>query len=343
MTPSAQSPSPFSAATPELSVAEADAILRTHWGISGHLTRLGSERDLNFLVRTAGPMYVLKVANVSEPALVTDFQTQALLHLAAQALPVPKVICAHDGAPQVQTPHGIARLLTYLDGDLMHQTALTPRLASAVGTIAAQLTKGLAGFSHPAEHHFLQWDLKNAAHLRAYLSDISDPDTRAMAHRVLDHFEANVQTALAACRSQVVHNDLNPHNIVLSPTDHGMVCGIIDFGDMVNTALVCDLAVAAAYQLDIANPEHSIQTLVKAYNKGLPLSKSELSLVYDLIMVRFVTTLAITSHRAVLFPHNAAYIFRNFASASAGLQTLMALDRPRLTHSLIARCATENT
>ena len=45
-------------------------------------------------------------------------------------------------------------------------------------------------------------------------------------------------------RAQVVHNDLAPTNVLVDDTL--AVTGITDFGDMTHTALVCDLAVAAA-------------------------------------------------------------------------------------------------
>jgi Ser/Thr protein kinase RdoA (MazF antagonist) len=49
--------------------------------------------------------------------------------------------------------------------------------------------------------------------------------------------------------SQPVHNDLNPHNVVVDPETHAVVAGIIDFGDLTCTARVNDLAITAAYQV----------------------------------------------------------------------------------------------
>jgi Ser/Thr protein kinase RdoA (MazF antagonist) len=275
---------------------------------------------------------------------VTDFQTKALLHLADHApnLPVPKVIHSRDGSAMVHAPQGTIRLLSYLEGELLHKAAPSSRLRTSVGAIAAQISNGLAGFSHPAEQHFLQWDLKNAAHLRPMLTDISDIDLRTRATRALDHFEEYVQPTLVNCRQQVVHNDLNPHNIVLKFADHGVVAGIIDFGDMVKTPLVCDLAIVAGYLIDTDNPEQSIIDVIESYHQHLPLTESELSLVYDLIVLRYVATLAITSHRAALFPQNAAYILRNSASARMGLRALGAANRTEFSQSLTKRCLTRS-
>ncbi len=38
---------------------------------------------------------------------------------------------------------------------------------------------------------------------------------------------------LAGLRHQVIHNDLNLHNVLVDPKDGARVAGVIDFGDMV--------------------------------------------------------------------------------------------------------------
>ena len=67
---------------PALSGTQAAELLREHFGLTGELEPLDSERDQNFLLRSAsGEKYVLKIANSAETEPVTDFQTAALLHL----------------------------------------------------------------------------------------------------------------------------------------------------------------------------------------------------------------------------------------------------------------------
>ena len=60
---------------PVLTPAEALALLQTHWGLTGTVSPLTSERDLNYRVTTAQGRYVLKLANPAEPASVTNLQT----------------------------------------------------------------------------------------------------------------------------------------------------------------------------------------------------------------------------------------------------------------------------
>ena len=331
----------LAAAPPDMTEAEAALLARQHFGVSGTFRRLTSERDLNFHIATPAGGYVLKLANRAEPAAVTDFQTRALMHLEGKGLPVPQVIRSLEGATGVDLPAGHLRLLTYLEGVPLH---LTPRSAAqrrAMGQIAARLARAMADFSHPAADHVLQWDIRQAAALRALLPDVP-ADLRPLAEATLDAFEATAAPALPGLRWQVVHNDLNPHNILADPDDPDRIFGILDFGDMVRTALVCDLAVAASYQVDPAAPLASLAEFAQAWAAEYPLLPEEARLIPLLTRTRWLTTLAIACHRAARWPENAAYILRNVPAARAGL--LAFADIPAaLAAETLARACQERT
>ena len=310
---------------PVLAAEVALGLLQTHWGLTGTLDPLTSERDLNFRVTTPQGRYVLKFANPAEPAAVTQFQTHALLHLQGSALPVPRVVHTKTGATEVQTPHGTLRLLTHLEGQPLHLAPKSMAQRAAIGQAAAQLSLGLQGFTHPASRQDLQWDIRHAARLRPLLPDIA-VDLRRLCAQNLDAFEQTVLPRLPNCRWQVVHNDMNPHNLLTDPADPTRVTGILDFGDMVETPLICDMAVAASYQVDPDAPLQSLQAFARAYHAILPLTPLEQSLFAPLTAARMLTTLAIASARAARYPDNAPYILRNVPSASAGLHALQGLN-----------------
>jgi Ser/Thr protein kinase RdoA (MazF antagonist) len=267
----------------------------------------------------------LKLANPAEPATVTQFQTRALLHLETTALPVPRVMRTTAGATEVQTPHGILRLLTYLEGQPLHLAPKSMAQRASIGQAAAHLSLGLQGFSDPASRQDLQWDIRHAARLRPLLPDIA-ADLRLLCAQTLDIFEQTVLPHLPNCRWQVVHNDMNPHNLLTDPADPTRIAGILDFGDMVETPLICDMAVAASYQVDPDAPLHSLQAFARAYHAILPLTPLEQTLFAHLTAARMLTTLAIASARAARYPDNAPYILRNVPSASAGLRALQGLN-----------------
>lgn len=320
---------------PELTDVQTAQLLADHFGIAGRMKRLTSERDLNIHVATPRQDYVLKLANRGEPPEVTDFQTKALLHLAATDLPVPRVIRTHGGTTHAETAHGTLRLLTYLHGTPLHATTRSPQQAAAMAQIAARLSLALQGFAHPAADHILQWDIRHASALRPLLSAIPD-DLRVLATATLNRFDTEVASHLPGLRWQVVHNDLNPHNVLTDPADPGKIAGVLDFGDMVRTPLVCDAAIAASYHIDAAQPLNSLQTFARAYHDILPLTALEAQLFPDLVATRMLTTLAITSSRAARYPENAPYILRNFATSANGLRALAAI--PRATIQTAMEC-----
>ena len=114
------------------------------------------------------------------------------------------------------------------------------------------------------------------------------------------------------------------------------MAGVLDFGDMVFTPLICDAAIAASYQIDPARPLDSLVNFARAYHGELRLTATEAQVFPGLVAARMLTTLAITSTRAVRYPDNAPYILRNFASARDGLLALSAL-RPEETRTALRR------
>ena len=323
----------LTSAPPVLAEADLAALARRHFGIEGAVTRLTSERDLNLRIATPGQSYVLKLANPAEPPEVTDFQTRALLHLEGAALPVPRVLRTRTGESEVATPHGILRLLTWLDGTPQHLTPRSPAQTRALAGMAARLAIGLRGFAHPAADHRLQWDIRRAAALRPLLPAIPEA-LRPLATATLDHFDTEIAPRLADLRWQVVHNDLNPHNVLTAPGDPDTIAGILDFGDMVRTPLICDAAIAASYQIDPARPLESLRGFARAYHAVLPLTGPEARLFPGLVATRMLTTLAIAAARAARYPDNAAYILRNVPAARDGLLALATLSPATLAEAM---------
>lgn len=314
----------LSSPVPDFPVEAARLAAWDHFGLEGDFHRLTSERDVNWRVTTGHGVFVLKLTNRAEPAPVTDFQTRALLHLEGQDLPVPRLLRARSGAVVVETPKGRLRVLSYLDGRMLHQVPGSPGMRASVGAVNAGLTKGLSGYSHPAARHHLQWDVRHTGGLAPFLGDL-DAGMRGLIAPFVIGFDQAYGRTLQDCRWQVCHNDLNPHN-VLTDAAGTEVTGVLDFGDMVETPLICDLGVTGSYQVDPAKPLESLLDFLRAYHAILPLTGTELRLAFPMIQARWVTTLCITAHRARLQPENAPYILRNAPQARAGVLAFAGLD-----------------
>ena len=321
----------LSQAPPGVTPEEAARIAAHVFGVSGEMRMLSSERDSNFHIRLAsGEQALLKITNAAEDRAVTAMQTAALAHLAAvdPSLPVQRICETLGGKPfEIVTGSSgqehVARLLTFIDGTMLHAATPGPGLHREIGALLARLTKGLRGFFHPAAGHVLQWDIKHAARLRPMLDAVEDTALRLRLTALLDRFDAEIAPRLPHLRAQIVHNDFNPHNLVVDGPQAMLPTGIIDFGDMVHTPILCDLAVACSYHLvDGDEPLRRAADLVAGYARILPLEEEEFALLPDLIRLRHITTLAITSWRARRYPENAAYILRNAAASLRGLDVI---------------------
>lgn len=315
------------------------ALVATHWGLTGTLHPLTSERDQNHRLDTGTASYTLKLANPAEPSALTDFQTQALLHTAREApnLPTPRVIPTRDGHSILPTPDGALRLLTWLPGTPLAHLPRTPALAASIGTALGELDATLAHFHHPAADHHLLWDIRNTPDL-APLTDTLPPDLKPRITAFLTHFSTHIAPALKQLPRQVIHGDFNPHNLLADPADPSHLTGILDFGDMTLSHRICDLAVAASYLIDPADPASLLIPLTQAYHQTNPLTAQELHLLPDLITARLVTTLTISAWRAARYPENAAYILRNAPTSRAGLDALT--DPATLATHLLTACGT---
>jgi hydroxylysine kinase len=314
-----QSPAPLSA-------EQASDLARGAFGIMGPAKPLRSERDENFLIRTRTGDFVLKVINPAEDPTVSDFHAQALLHaaIADPALPAPRLVPARDGAPQacVDLPGGrrVVQLLTFLPGLVAADAPRSMALRVEIARMLARFDRLFRDFRHPAADHPLSWDLKHAARLREMLAGLQDSAERALAERALDGFDLTVAPALPRLRAQVIHNDFNLHNVLVSQDAPPRIVGILDFGDMIWAPLVNDLAIAMSYHVaQDADPLVPAVEMAVAYHGLTPLEAVESDLLYDLVAARMAMTLLITDWRARRHPENAAYITKNRPAALAGL------------------------
>ncbi|MEZ5797332.1 MAG: phosphotransferase [Paracoccaceae bacterium] len=329
---------------PDLPAETLSQLLYRHWGLTGPLSRLTSERDLNHRVDTQQGRYVLRLTNPAEPEAMTEFQTAAHLHVAARdpGLPVQRLVPLADGRPLLALPQGRLRLFTWLAGLPLAQAPRSPAQTRALGRGLARLTAALADFTHPAADHRLLWDIRQLPDLAGMAAGIADPGLRQETTAFIAGYSDTIAPQVNALPRQVVHADFNPHNLLVDPAAPETLTGILDFGDMVRTPRVCDLAVAASYHLGGEAPLDHLAALIAGYAETQPLTGQETALLYDLIQARMITTLTISAWRAARYPDNAAYILRNAPAARAGLAAFRALGRAPVT-ATIARAAGQET
>ncbi|HEY0275758.1 MAG TPA: phosphotransferase [Paenirhodobacter sp.] len=318
--------------------AEAARIAQTLFGLTGALFRFETEKDDTFRVTADdGQRYVLKIANPGEGIEELDLQVQALRHIAATApdLPVPRLFADRHGnaLPRITDATGATRrvrLMSFLDGTVLDTTVPTAAERHEIGRVLARLRLALADFSHPGAGRVLAWDVCNLPALAGLLEEITDPAQRAALAQGMARFTA-LAPRIGALRRQVLHNDFNRSNIVMACDGPVRVAGVIDFGDLVKTAIAVDVSTALLNQLprdltgrDTPDLLAEGRDLLTGYREIADLTAEELALIPHLVMGRIVARALLSLWRARRFPDNSRYILRNTGQGWAQLDWFLA-------------------
>lgn len=319
---------------PAVSTAEAAQAARELFGLRVEdVQELPGERDRNFLLSTRqGDRFVMKVVHPAEDDAISDFQTRLLVHLASRDVPAQRVVSPIDGREPSLRLDGppavecLVRCVTYLPGERLSDAAPTAARWRELGRFLAGVDRALRDFAHPLADRPFLWDLKRADQLRPLVHHVSDPERRRRVAGHLDAFSDTVRPRLETVRSQVIHNDANPQNVLVAAEDPDRIGGVIDFGDAVHAPIVQEIAVPIAYQsLRDPTPFCAAVAITRGYHEVCPLDEDELALIPALVATRLALTTVITSWRSALHPENASYIMRNDVTIGANLDLISAL------------------
>jgi Ser/Thr protein kinase RdoA (MazF antagonist) len=291
--------------TPKFSEAEAVEIVRKHYGLVVTVRPLVSERDQNFqLLLADGRRLVLKIANALEDPDVTRFQIRALLHVEAWCeqssfpLNVPRVLRTNSGdthlTVQSAAASHIARVVTFVAGVPLEDRVPSAALCASMGRYLAHLGRALRDFDDPGSSQVLLWDMQQALSARKLLPHLRNDADRHLVARTLQEFEQHALPAFDQVRKQVIHSDFNPDNVLVDSRDENAVAGVIDFGDMLRSPLIVDVAIGASYlRPQAGNPLALIAEFLAGYHSVTPLTQDELSILFTLIKTRAAASMAI--------------------------------------------------
>ena len=124
----------------------------------------------------------------------------------------------------------------------------SPELLEQIGQLLALIDLAFTDLVHDDMDRPLHWDCARALELRPLLDYVQNPEQRRLLERVLMRFESEVVPRAAVLPRQVIYNDANDYNLLAGPQAlERRLVGTIDFGDMLRSWRICDLAVAMAY------------------------------------------------------------------------------------------------
>ncbi|MBI1379065.1 MAG: aminotransferase class III-fold pyridoxal phosphate-dependent enzyme [Frankiales bacterium] len=282
--------------TPTTSSARAAELAADLFGLHGTVTELPSERDRNFRVDAgAEGVWVLKIANGLESRDVLDAQSGAAARAAAAGVPVQGVRRSRSGEEVVEVDGHLVRMLEHLPGTLLADVApATPALRRDLGRVLGRLAAALEGYDHPQAHRDFHWDVLRAPQVvAATRSAVTDPARSPLLDRVLARLDDVVTPRAPRLRRAVIHGDANDHNVLVDPGHRHdpaarftRVSGLIDFGDLVHSAVVAEVAVAAAYLVHVDDPVGAVADVAAGFHEVHPLADVELEVLWELVLAR---------------------------------------------------------
>ncbi len=300
---------------PQFTKSNAIRLAAELYGINATAEPLPSERDCNFrLTSEAGETYVLRISNHEEPREILELQNHVFEHLAehAPSVTVQRLIPALDGKLMTEASgsdgrrHAV-RLMSWLPGKVLansrpHSIELMRDLGAALG----EIDRALISFDDPAADRKFKWDLRHPHWIRDLLDHIAQPERRALVERRLNEFEKRVEPVLGSLRRSVIHADANDYNVLVGTKDgRRTIIGIIDFGDLIRTATVCEPAIAATYaMLDKPDPIEIAAAIVGGYHRQLRLDEKELEVLFPLILTRLCVSVANSAFQQKEHPEN---------------------------------------
>lgn len=235
---------------PAITEEQAAQIAAAHFGLSATVTALGSQQDANFLLRTpAGePIGVLKIANpaFSRAELEAQDAAAAFIHATEHIRTATNI----NGSALVEIESGgtlFARIISFLEGGtLSGDTYVRPAQVAALGDLAGRTCRALAAFDHPGVDRALQWDLRHGMRTVELLaSHVGDPHRRQTVQAAAVAAWQVIAGLAEDLPVQVIHGDITGDNVVCAGPA-ALPDGLIDFGDLIRSWTVAELAVAVA-------------------------------------------------------------------------------------------------
>jgi 4-aminobutyrate aminotransferase-like enzyme/Ser/Thr protein kinase RdoA (MazF antagonist) len=299
---------------PPFSTEDVLHVLNTHYGRQVQtIEELSAELDRNFyILGTDHNEYILKVAHSSHSDAVLDLQNSTLKHLEQSLNTFPQIILTNSNQNIVKIEgsggqHYIVRLLKYLKGTpLVEVRPHTQELLADIGYQLGQLSSVMQSFDHPEKRLDYRWNSLNVLDVVSHTDGMPEEKQAIIQYFVAlykDHVIPNLDTA----RHSFIHNDANDHNILvrIESIDQLSVSGMIDFGDMVYSLTVAELAVCLAYAM--MHKDHPLDTAIQVihgYHSVFPLTNDEIAMLYALITARLCMSVCISWYQQQNEPDN---------------------------------------
>lgn len=287
-----------------------------------------------------GAVHCVKVRRTETNEAGLDLELAALEHLRSHdPLDVPRIRKTRDGADRVSVDGGVVWVLNWLDGlrwaDVDHRSF---QLNHELGAAARRLSDGLKSFAHPAAARTHHWDLKAIdTAIAMHADELATERQRAVGDRALSLLADRVTQRIDRLPHSVIHQDLNDHNVIVSTKD-GLtsVAGVIDFGDLLHSVTIAELAVPMAYaMLRTAHPLDAAAAVAAGWFEHDEPTDDELAVLFPFAFGRLAVNATTWSARHA---HQPGYARARSLNTWATLDQLLDLPIDFIDERIRAAC-----
>jgi len=307
-----------------------EAILKAFGILPLNIKRLNGYENENYLVTAKDAQYIFKTyPSTKNTFSLINAECLALIHLQQKGgcktpIPIPFISGEFVKTIDINNEARCCRMLSFLPGNFLGDIEPKKSLMGNLGVFLADLNQKLDGFHSDAiRARNYEWDLQNLPLNRKHISAIHNPKQRRIVAYFFQKFDLLVAPCIPELRKAYIHSDFNEWN-VLAEGDQAL--GLIDFGDMVYSPLINEVATALCYLSYDKDTFFDWTTpFLKAYHKIIPLKKKEVGLLYFLIATKLCISVCQSARSRLSQPEN-KYASVSEENAWKMLQRLLVLN-----------------
>ncbi len=242
--------------------------------------------------------YILKVYTDIQELQLAKEEERIIRAIAGKlSFNIPETILNTDKEAFTETGEGTYRLQVYLDGQFLSEIRASGGLLFELGEYAGLLDKELSALSSDKiSARRLFWDLQYTHHSLDKIKYIPDPKGRKIVQYYLNSFRDKVLPEIHKLRRSLIHGDLNNDNILVK---NNKISGIIDFGDISESCLINEVAIASCYlMMKSDRPFKDVLEFIKGFHSKTALLKEEILHLPDLITSRICISLCNSAEKS---------------------------------------------
>ncbi len=311
---------PNTSTPPPFTTENAQDLALEHFKIKPlSIKELPSYEDRNFHLKTTdGKQFILKIMVLGTELEKIELEHLVMLQLNATAynLQFPQPVPNQQGTDitHLTASNGqiyFMRLLTWVEGRMMANIQpCPPELLVKLGETCGRICWELQGLDHPNAHRKFDWDNSQAIWTKEKTGIFEDIEKRTLVKYFIELYESQALPFLDNLPKSIVHNDLNDFNVVVKNDGENLaIAGVIDFGDVVYTNTINELAICIAYNcMNQENPLEAVCHILKGCQSVFPFTDSEIKVLFPLIAIRLVVSVTTSTLTLIQTPENKEYL-----------------------------------